>query len=218
MATEGSIALRTKVRVRNFAAQSVDQVRQGMMGCGFALVNTPSFFRDGLHQRLSSPRTELDADDKRWRQFPDLARYGCWVETLLEKALPEEAVSLACLDFRHEPADLEDQEVDRLHADGYYIRSVYTLFGPTTIYRDQGVERSVLEGHTLLMTAYDRAKAVHRPCTLHRRPGAGPERALIVCSFELPSVRPTRARLYREVGQADNPRRKTHSAWFRADF
>ena len=58
------------------------------------------------------------------------------------------------------------------------------LYGPTTVYRDGRAERSVPDGQTLLMTAQDRTKAVRVPCTLHRRPGAGPERAVIVCSFE----------------------------------
>jgi hypothetical protein len=185
-----------------------------MTGCGFALVDTPSFFDDELIHCLSSPRMEFYSDDKRWWRFPDLARYACWLETLLESALLEEAVSVAYLDFRHEPAGFEDQEVDHLHADGSYIRSVYTLFGPTTIYRDQGVERSVPEGQTLLMTARDRTKAIRRPCTLHRRPGAGPERALIVCSFEPPTVRPTLPRNYRIVVQAKSRRKKQRGGRF----
>jgi len=34
---------------------------------------------------------------------------------------------------------------------------------------------SAPDGQTLLMTAMDRARVVGVPCTLHRRPGAGPE-------------------------------------------
>jgi hypothetical protein len=179
-----------------------------MMGCGFSLVDASSFFDDGSLLRLSSPRTEFHSHGKRWRRFPELARYACWLETLLEAALPEEAVALTSLDFRREPAGFEDQEIGRLHADGSYIRSVYTLYGPTTIYRDEGVERSVSEGQTLLMTAMDRAKAVRRPCTLHRRPGAGAERALIVCSFEPAAKQSALARVYREVVHAGSRCRK----------
>lgn len=171
-----------------------------MMGCGFALVETPPFFADGRLLRLRKRRTVLPSDDRRWRRFPQLARYACWLEALLEEALPEEAVSLASLEFRHEPADVVDHQVDRLHADGSYLRSVCTLYGPATIYRDGDIERSVPDGQTLLMTALGRARAVRLPCTLHRRPGAGPERAVIVCSFEPRSDQPP-ANLYREVAQ-----------------
>jgi hypothetical protein len=86
--------------------------------------------------------------------------------------------------LRHEPAGAEDKEVDKLHADGSYLRSVYTVYGPTTIYRDGKLEHAVPSEQTLLMTAIDRARAMRIRCTLHRRPGAGPERAVIVCSFE----------------------------------
>ena len=110
-------------------------------------------------------------------------------------------MSLDSLEFRHEPAGSEDQQVDRLHADGSYLRSVCTLYGPATVYRDGNVERSVLDGYTLLMTALGRARAVGRPCTLHRRPGAGPERAVLVCSFEPRPEKPPLASLYRQVAQ-----------------
>src|SRR5207249_2632206 len=105
---------------------------------GFTLVDTPSFFDDALLLRLPRSRTVLPFDCKRWWKYPQLARYACWLERLLAKALPEEAVVLAELEFRHEPAGTEDQEVDRLHADGSYIRSVCTLYGPTTLYRERG--------------------------------------------------------------------------------
>ena len=124
------------------------------------------------------------------------------MEGLLGAALPEEAVSLASLEFRHEPAGLEDPEVDRLHADGSYIRSVCTLYGPGTVYRDGREERPVPDGQTLLMTAMDRARAVGVPCTLHRRPGSGPERAVVVCSFEPRLEQLTRGDVYREVAEA----------------
>src|SRR5947209_244130 len=114
-----------------------------MSGRGFALVDTPPFFADDLLLRLTRTRTALPFHDQRWWQFPQLAHYGCWLAGLLGQALPEEAVSLASLEFRHEPADSEDPEVDRLHADGSYIRSVCTLSGSATVYRDGGVERPV---------------------------------------------------------------------------
>jgi hypothetical protein len=91
--------------------------------------------------------------------------------------------------------------VDKLHADGSYLRSVFTLYGPATIYRDQGAERPVLCGQTLLMTAMDRARARGVPCTLHRRPGAGPERAVIVGSFEPRPERPQGAEVYRCIAR-----------------
>jgi hypothetical protein len=155
-----------------------------MLERGFALVNTPRFFDDDLLRRLSGSTTVLPFHGQRWWRFPQLARYVCWLERLLGEALPKESVALTALEFRHERASYADREVDRLHADGSYIRSVYTLYGPTTIYRDGRMELSVPRGQTFLMTAQDRARAVRVPCTLHRRPGAGSERAVIVCSFE----------------------------------
>jgi len=182
-----------------------------MSGRGFALVDTPPFFADDLLLRLKRTRTALPFHDKRWWQFPQLAHYGCWLEGLLGQVLPQEAVSLASLEFRHEPAGSEDQEVDRLHADGSYIRSVCTLYGPATVYRDGGVERPVPGGQTLLMTALDRARAVRVRCTLHRRPGAGPERIVVGCSFE-PHPEPSPlVNVYREVAQAHCRSRRVRS-------
>src|SRR4051812_46635671 len=106
-----------------------------MAGRGFALVDTPPFFGADLLLRLKRTRAVLPAHGNRWVRFPQLARYACWLEDLLAEALPEEAVSLASLEFRHEPAGSEDREVDRLHADGSYVRSVYTLCGPATVFR-----------------------------------------------------------------------------------
>jgi hypothetical protein len=97
-------------------------VRLDMLGRGFALVDTPPF-DDRLSDQLRRRRTTLRAGDSRWWKFPQLARYGCWLEALLRRALPEEAISLAALEFRHERAGLVDEEVDGLHADGSYIRS-----------------------------------------------------------------------------------------------
>lgn len=173
-----------------------------MKGRGFALADTSPFFGERLRPRFRRRRMVLSGHDKRWWRFPELARYACWLEAMLGQALPEETVCLTCLEFRHEPAGCEDREVDRLHADGSYLRSVWTLYGPATIYRDGGIDRQIPLGQTLLMTAMGRARAVGLRCTLHRRPGAGPERAVIVCSFE-PGLKqlPLRS-LYREVTQS----------------
>lgn len=177
-----------------------------MLGCGFALVDTPPFFDHDVLLRLSRSRTLLPFHGKRSWRFPQLVRYGCWLEELLGEALPEEAVVHSALEFRHEPAGSTDKEVDRLHADGSYIRSVFTLCGPATVYHDGGVEQPVPKGQTLLMTAIDRARAVKRaPCTLHRRPGAGPERAVIVCSFEPRSEQPPISNVYRQVAHGALP-------------
>src|SRR5262249_47243085 len=51
-----------------------------------------------------------------------------------------------------------------------------------------------------------RARAVHMPCTLHRRPGAGPERAVIVCSFEPRQGELDRANVVRLVAETNRPR------------
>jgi hypothetical protein len=177
-----------------------------MLAPGFALVRTPAFFDADLFLRLKRGRTVLPPDSKRWWKFPQLARYACWLEQLLAEALPEEGVYLVSLEHRHEPAGSEDREVDRLHADGSYIRSVLTLYGPTTVYREEGEEHSVPEGQTLLMTAQERTRARRVSCTLHRRPGAGPERAVIVCSFEPRQEQPGQANVYRQAAQRSSSR------------
>ncbi len=166
------------------ADERVAAVRHDMMERGFAVAATPRLFEKRLFPGPRKTRTVLPFHSKRWWRFPQLARYACWLEELLARALAEETVRLASLEFRHELAGSVDAQVDRLHADGSYVRSVCTLYGPATIYRDGKAERPVPRGHTLLMTALQRAKAGGVPCTLHRRPGAGPERAVIVCSFE----------------------------------
>jgi hypothetical protein len=176
-----------------------------MQGRGFALVDTPPFFDEDLLRASRRNSMVLRSACKRWWRFPQLAQYACWLEQLLGQALPEEAVSLASLEFRCEPAGTVDGEVDRLHADGSYVRSVFTLYGPTTIYRDGTEEWSVPCGQTLLMTAQDRTRARRVRCTLHRRPGAGPARAVIVCSFEPGQEQPQPARLYRRVAQTHQP-------------
>jgi hypothetical protein len=182
--------------------QHLAGVRLDMLGRGFALLDTPPFFHDDASRRLKKSRLDLRPHTARWRQFPQLARYACWLEDLLVEALPEEGVCLASLEFRHERAGLVDDEVDRLHADGSYIRSVFTHYGATTIYRHEGVERPAPPGQTLLMTALDRARARRVHCTLHRRPGAGLERAVIVCSF-VPHQGPVHpGDVYREVARA----------------
>lgn len=195
--------MRTEVMMPRLTDALVGQVRLEMASRGFALVGTPPIF-DDLGDRLRRRRTTMSFHDKRWRQFPQLARYGCWLEELLGQAMPEEGVALSSLEFRREPAGSIDEEVDRLHADGGYVRTVFTLFGPATVYRHRGTEQPVPGGQTLLMTAMNRAKAVGVPCTLHRRPGAGPERAVIVCSFDPSGERQPVTNVYREVAQANS--------------
>jgi len=155
-----------------------------MLERGFTLLDTPQFFELGLALNLKGRTTELASDCKRWWRYPHLARYACWLETFLGRALPEESLGLTVLELRHEPAGSEDKTVDVLHADGSYLRSVCTLCGPATIYRDGKTEKEVPSKQTLLMTAMERARALGVHCTLHRRPGPGLERAVIVCSFE----------------------------------
>jgi hypothetical protein len=198
--------LRTDIRLPRPAGKSAGDVRREMWDRGFALVDTPWFCDDGLFIRLKRTRTVLPFHSKRWWRLPQLARYACWLEALLGRALPEESLALVSLEFRHEAAGSLDEEVDRLHADGSYLRSVYTPYGPGTVYRAEDAERSVPNGQTLLMTALERARAVHVPCTLHRRPGAGPERAVIVCSFEPRQEQPGVA-VYRRAAQEHGMRR-----------
>jgi hypothetical protein len=161
-----------------------------MLERGFALVDTPRFFDDGPCLRMKKSITLMPVRRNRSWKHPELHRYCRWLETLLDRALPEECLSLVALEFRYEQAGAADQEVDKLHADGSYIRSVCTLYGLGTIYRDRGSEWPVPCGQTLLMTAMLRAKELGLPCTLHRRPGAGPARAVIVCSFDRQQVQP----------------------------
>jgi hypothetical protein len=173
-----------------------------MLQRGFALVDTPAFCDEDLSRRLKRRRTVLASDCARWWKLPQLARYACWLERLLDAALPEEALALAALDYRHEPAGYQDHEVDRLHADGGYVRTVCTLSGAPTVYRHQGEELPVPYGQTLLMTAQDRTRALRIPCTLHRRPGAGPERAVLVCSLVSRPDQPQPEGVYRRVASA----------------
>jgi hypothetical protein len=187
-------------------SQSIDSARLELLGRGFTLVDTPPFSDDGLLRKLKRRKTMLPSHSKRWWRYPQLARYGCWLEEFLRAALPEESVLLTALEFRHEPAGCTDQEVDRLHADGSYIRAVFTPYGPTTVYREGAAERQVPHGRTLLMTAMDRAKALRVPCTLHRRPGAGPERAVIVCSFVPRLGQLLQANVARHVAETHRPR------------
>lgn len=200
--------MRAEPRTSRPTGKCVGGMRSDLLGRGFTLVDTPPFFDAGLFLRLRRTRTVLPAHGKRWWKFPQLARYACWLERLLGEALPEEAVALADLESRHEPAGSEDEEVDRLHADGSYLRAVHSPYGPTTVYRDGEAERPVPSGQTLLMTALERARALRVPCTLHRRPGAGPERAVIVCSFEPGPEQPLSAHVYRQAAQAPHPCRR----------
>jgi hypothetical protein len=150
---------------------------------GFVVVDTTRFFERRPFCAPGPGPTSLPFHAKQWRRFPELARYACWLEALLAAALPEESAPLAVLEYRHEQAGFADAEVDRLHADGSYVRAVCPLFGPATVFRDGDTLRPVPLYHTLFMTATDRARARGVSCTLHRRPGAGPERAVIVCSY-----------------------------------
>src|SRR5262245_51830246 len=116
--------LRVAHRMARQTSTDVDRVRLEMLERGFSFVDTPCFLDDDLFHRLRRSKTVLPFHSKRWWKYPQLARYGCWLERLLGEGLPEESVSLAALEFRHEPDGSTDQEVDRLHADGSYIRSV----------------------------------------------------------------------------------------------
>jgi hypothetical protein len=174
-------------------------VRWEMNDRGFTLVSTPRFCDESLHRRFKWGRTVLTCDSDRWGKYPQLARYASWLEGLLNLALPEEEISLDALEYRREQAGAVDPETDRLHADGSYIRTVYTLFGPSTIYRDGQEEIATPAGFTLLMTAMDRTRALDIPCTLHRRPGVGPERAAIVCSFASGKKRSSQGQIYQRV-------------------
>jgi hypothetical protein len=177
------ITWRTKPDTPMLADRLVHYVRRRMTDPGFALIKTPRFFDDGPLLRLKRHETLLPPDSTRWSRFPQFARYARWLEDLLAEALPEEPVCLAALEFRHEPPGLENLEVDRLHADAGYLRSVHTLYGATTVYRYRKMEWSVPLDQTLLMTAQDRTRALGPPCTLHRRPNPGVARAVIVCSL-----------------------------------
>ena len=190
---QGRVALRAAVQMPRPDSKIVGRVRLGMTGRGFDSVATPEVFDEVLLREVKTGRMVLYGDCGRWWKFPRLAGYGCWLEHLLDAALPEEQLRLSELEVRHEPAGSLDEKIDRLHADGSYLRSVCTLFGPTTIYRDADKELSVPCGHTLLMTAMDRARARRVRCTLHRRPGLGPERAVIVCSFEPRAEQPRKS-------------------------
>jgi len=179
----GESALGTTLLAPRLTGQLTGRVRLEMLERGFSLVGTPGFLDLGssLGQKKS---LMLPFRSKLWWKYPQLAQYGCRLESLVGDALPEESLRLTALELRRERAGYEDKTVDTLHADGSYIRSVCTLYGPCTVYRDGDAELSVPRGRTLLMTAIDRARYLGVPCTLHRRPGAGPERAVIVCSFE----------------------------------
>jgi hypothetical protein len=183
-------------------------VRREMAQRGFSHVQTLLHFDQSMCLLSPGRTTLLPSDCKAWWKFPQLARYASWVEALLGEALPDEALSLVSLEFRHERAGCVDEEVYRLHADGSYLRSIFTFCGAATIYREGKEERPVPEGRTLLMTAMDRARAMRIPCTLHRRPGPGPQRQVIVCSFEPRHERPRTIGVHRIVADrllASNP-------------
>src|SRR5262249_20868297 len=147
---------------------SVSRVRREMLGRGFALVGTALDFESAMARAQKSVRTILASNSKHWWKFPQLADYAHRLERLLCAALPAETLALSDSELRHEPAGEEDEEVDRLHVDGAYLRSVCTLYGPTTIYFEGKVEHAVPFGQTLLMTALARARAMCVRGTLHR--------------------------------------------------
>jgi hypothetical protein len=198
--------LQTQLRWPRLADSCVAAVRLDMLERGFALVNTPSLCDTDLLRRLKRLRTTLAFHCQRWWKYPLLARYACWLEQVLARALPEEHVALVALEFRHEPVGFEDVEVDHLHADGSYLRTVCTLYGPATIYREGGIERPVPDGQTLMMTAAERTRALRVHSTLHRRPGPGAERAVLVGSFEPRPDEPQRPNVYRQVASRTSSR------------
>ena len=182
--------MRAKVWIPRPSGEIVAWVRQEMLERGFTRVDTPSLPFDRLFLGWKETETAFPLTDKRWEKIPQFARCGCWLEELLHVALPEEALVLVAMEYRQEPAGYADKVVDRLHADGSYVRSVCTLYGPPTVYRDGKAEVTMPPKQTLLMTAMERARTLRVPCTLHRRPGAAPKRGVIVCSLEPRHERP----------------------------
>jgi hypothetical protein len=198
---EAKTNLLTELRMPHATCRTVATMRSEMLDRGFTLVTSPRAPELASLGGCKQHRLLLPFRSKQWWKFPQLAEYARGLERLLDEALPEEALCLATLELRYEPAGAEDKSVDRLHADGSYIRSVVTIVGPTTIYRERKAEFSVPSGQTLMMTAMNRAKARRIPCTLHRRPGPGPERAVIVCSFEPVQEQPPAERIDRRVAE-----------------
>lgn len=158
-------------------------LRTELLEKGFALLPTPRLHVDEALPRGKKDRILAPFFSRRSERFPELARYGRWLDSLLRQALPEECLGLDTLEYRFERAKLVIDEVDKLHADGGYIRSLYTLAGPPTVYLHARKEHIVPFGRTLVITAFGRARKVRVPCTLHRRPGSGIERTLIVGTF-----------------------------------
>ena len=197
--------LPTDIRLPQWTDGWIQTVRQEMLDRGFTLLDTSSLFGESLPWPLKRKTTVLPSHGKQWWKFPKLACYASWLEELLAQALPEESVGLTALEVRDEAAGSEDKEVDRLHVDGSYIRSVCTLHGLPTIYREGKDERSVLWGQTLLMPAIDRGRATRVRCTLHRRPGIGPERLVIVCSFEPQEDSGKQGKVYHQIARRQKP-------------
>jgi hypothetical protein len=159
----------------------IDHVRIDMRVPGFHILDT---LRLAESIPLITRTIELPMGCRQWRKFPQLARYALWVESLLQQALPEELICLDRLEYRIEAANSQEPDVDQWHVDGSYVRSACTVQGMSTIVLHQEIERAIPLKQTLLMTAMGRGRSLRIPCTLHRRPGAGPARAVIVCSFE----------------------------------
>ncbi len=188
-----------------------------MMGRGFALVPTPLCPGDHLLKELKGARTAPRPGSKRWSRFPHLHRYRCWLERLLVQALPEETLRLVDLDVRHEPAGSANPLVDKLHADGLYVRSVWTLYGPTTIYRDGRAEplrparpNFVDDGHG---PRKGTRSALHAPPPSRRGTGTSRDRVL-VCEFTTIGVICPKlgARPIRPDGRALDPIHRRHAS------
>jgi hypothetical protein len=179
----------------------VTQVRSEMMTRGFTLLRVP-MSPDNLHPGRINKSILLSFHTKRWWKFPQWARYACWLERLLLDALPQESARLVSLELRQETAGCVDQEVDGWHADGSYIRSVFSPHGRSTLYLDDGIAHPVPAGMILLMTAAGRTRVRRVHCTLHRRPGLDPERAVTVGSFEPRSLEFDETATYHQATQS----------------
>jgi hypothetical protein len=158
-------------------------LRAQMHGPGYASVSGPSVQISDVLSRGKKNRVLTPFGSRQTLRFPELAQYGLWLESLVQEALWEEGLQLHSLEYRFEREGLADETVDKIHVDGGYIRSVYSLLGQPTVFMAAKEEQVVSPGQTFVMTAFERARQVRVPCTLHRRPGGNSERALIVCTF-----------------------------------
>ena len=81
----GELALRTEVLMSPASGKLTSGMRHEMLERGFTLMGTPRFFDAGFCVRLKKNRTVLPLHGDRWRQFPQLAGYACWLKGLLAK-------------------------------------------------------------------------------------------------------------------------------------